>query len=99
MLLHSALAAIFALPTLISGGQFPVVNGTIGGVPHDASEFKDLAEAVSGDAPTPRTPGKLRVVENSGVCGGAILFCYASSVIFSFSGRNDAGCLPGLRVW
>ena len=78
MLLRSTLVAMFALPTLISGGQIPVVNGTIGGVPNrgsrDGLDFKDPAEAVPGNASTLRTPGKLRVVENSGVCGGVILF-------------------------
>jgi len=102
MLLRSTLVAMFALPPLISGGQIPVVNGTIGGVPHgyDALDSKNLAEAVSSsDASTPRTPGKLRVVENSGVCGVVILFRYASSVVFTFFGRNYAGCLSGVRVW
>jgi hypothetical protein len=67
---------MFALPALISGGQIPVANGAIGGVPHrrDAHGFKNRAEAVSSDALTPRTPGKLRVVENSGVCGEVITF-------------------------
>jgi hypothetical protein len=73
MLLRSALVAMFALPALISGGQIPAVNGTTGGVPLSL-DAQDLAEAASGDASTPRTPGKLRVVENSGVCGGVILF-------------------------
>jgi hypothetical protein len=74
MLLISALAAIFALPTLINGGQIPVVDGVIGGVPSPgAHNFKNLAGAVSSNASTPPTPGKLRVVENSGVCGES--FC------------------------
>jgi hypothetical protein len=76
MLLRSTLVVVFALPALISGGQIPVVNRTIGGhgVPRarrDSLDPRALAEAVSGDAS--RTPGKLRVVENSGVCGGS--FC------------------------
>ena len=68
-------AIVFALPALINGGQIPVVDGVIGGVPPvpgpGAHEFKNLASAVPGNASTPRTPGKLRVVENSGVCGGS----------------------------
>lgn len=73
MLLSSTLAAIFTLSALINGGQIPVVDGVIGGVPSGppgASNFKNLA---TGDALTPPTPGKLRVVEKSGVCGGS--FC------------------------
>jgi hypothetical protein len=70
MLLRSTLVAMFAFPTLIS-----VVNGIISGLPRRrALGFRDLAETVSGNASTPPTPGKLRVVENSGVCGGVILF-------------------------
>jgi hypothetical protein len=69
MLLGSTLFAIFSLPALINGGQIPVLDGVVGGVPSPgAHDFKNLAEAAS----TPRSPGKLRVVENSGVCGGVI---------------------------
>jgi hypothetical protein len=71
MLFRSALVTIFALPSLISGGQIPAVDGVIGGVPSPgARNFKNLSRAVSGDASSPQTPGKLRVVEKSGVCGG-----------------------------
>jgi hypothetical protein len=62
------LVAIFALPVLINGDQ-PAVDGVVGDVPSPgAHDFKNLAGAAS----TSRTPGKLRVVENSGVCGGVI---------------------------
>jgi hypothetical protein len=74
MLFRSALVTILALPALISGDQIPAVDGVIGGVPSGAHNFKNLARAVSGDTSTPPTPGKLRVVENSGVCGEVILF-------------------------
>ncbi len=72
MLLRSTVrvVAMFALPALISGSPFPVVPRR-----RDAHGFKNLARAVSADASTPRTPGKLRVVENSGVCGGVIQYC------------------------
>ncbi|KAF8480363.1 alpha/beta-hydrolase [Russula ochroleuca] len=70
MLLPSVFVAIVALPALISGGQIPVVNGVIGGVPSpDSCKFKTPKEAFSNYAAPPvPTPGKLRVVENSGVC-------------------------------
>lgn len=67
MLLSSTLVGIFALPALINGGQIPVVDGVIGGIPSPSAHgFKNLAGATSA----PRTPGNLRVVENSGICGG-----------------------------
>ena len=77
MFLRSALVAIFALPALIRGGQFPEVNGVIGGVPSgDAahnSSYKTLTGSGSGDPAC--TPGKLRgVVENSCICGGVLSF-------------------------
>ena len=99
MLLRSTLVAIFALPTLISGGQIPVVDGVIGGVPSpSAHDFKDLAGSVSGNVSTPPTPGKLRVVENSGVCGRSFCFPRIPSHIHT-PRRNYARCLPGFRIW
>jgi hypothetical protein len=70
MLVRSALVLALVLPALVSG-KFPVVGEVIGGVrpADDASELKTPKESVAAaDAPA-RTPGKLRVVENSGVCG------------------------------
>ena len=89
MLLRAALFAMFALPALISGGQIPVVNGTIG-----VRGVKALPETAS----TP-TPGKLRVVENSGVCGGVIFVSLWILNHIHVFGRNYAGCLSGFRVW
>jgi hypothetical protein len=92
MLLRSTLVAMFALPAFISGGQIPAVHGSIrvGGVPrgHDAR-----AEAASGGASTPRTPGKLRVVENSGVCGAVVFF-----VIHPLSYSHSTFCQKLRRV-
>ena len=75
MFLRSALVTIFALPALISCGEFPVVDGVIGGVPSgDAHQTLTLGGSGSGDS-SARTPGKLRgVVENSGICGGVLFF-------------------------
>jgi hypothetical protein len=78
MLVRSALVLALALPALVSG-RFPVVGGVIGGVrpaDGDVSELKTSKESVAAaaaDSPA-RTPGKLRVVENSGVCG-KVPFC------------------------
>lgn len=61
-----AVAAGGILPALAK--QIPVVGGVIGGVPTDTSSegtHKFISEAIT---PAATTPGKLRVVENSGVC-------------------------------
>jgi hypothetical protein len=81
MLLRSVFVAILALPALISGRQVPVVDGVIGGVPSpEGCRFKTQNEAFSKNAlPSTPTPGKLRVVENSGVCGEVISFATHSS--------------------
>ena len=83
MLLLSALIVISALPALISGSQIPIVNQVTGGGPHpNDGTFRAAKEASANSAPA-RTPGKLRVVENSGVCGAVILYepsaCYIDS--------------------
>jgi hypothetical protein len=73
MLFRSALIAIFALSALISGSLIPTMDEVTRGVPSLGAR-NNLAETVSGNASTPRTPGKLRIVENSGICGWVILF-------------------------
>ncbi len=59
----SALWALLAIP-VVTARQIPVVDGVIGGVP-TTPRFHEANAAVS---PAATTPGKLRVVENSGVC-------------------------------
>ena len=52
--------------------QIPVIDGVIGGVPTSVSKGEQPAEAASGVQPqVSGTPvaGKLRFIENSGVCG------------------------------
>ena len=79
MFLRSALVTIFALPALISCGEFPVVDGVIGGVPsgdalNSSGQTLTLGGSGSGDS-SARTPGKLRgVVENSCIRGGVLFF-------------------------
>ena len=68
MLVLSVLALVFVLPTVVTG-RVPLVDGVIGGVgPSDLSHVKSLKDAVDVNS-TAQTPGKLRVVEKSGVCG------------------------------
>lgn len=73
MLMRTSVHAVFALAVGLGPGlvhaarQFPVVDGIIGGVPDISSQLgaavkKPLVAVVT-------TPGKLRVTENSGVCG------------------------------
>ena len=53
------------LIAFVSSKQIPVIDGVIGGVPTSAKVSAVPAPKVSG---TP-VAGKLRYVENSGVCG------------------------------
>jgi hypothetical protein len=74
-LMHLALTCLFSfLPWtgVLASGQVPIVDGVIGGVPGPESHFSQLLEA-STLANVTTTPGKLRVVENSGICGPRFL--------------------------
>ncbi|KAI0271165.1 serine carboxypeptidase [Russula aff. rugulosa BPL654] len=92
MLFYSALVTILALPALISGDQIPAVDGVIGGVPSGAHNSKNLARAVSRDASTQPTPGKLRVVENSGVCE-------TTPGVYQASGYGDISANKSIWFW
>ncbi|KAL0566430.1 hypothetical protein V5O48_012347 [Marasmius crinis-equi] len=65
MLLSSFLSLLFATQAL--GGQIPVVDGVIGGVPGPETSFVQQADSVRLTTQA-TTPGALRVTENSGVC-------------------------------
>ena len=61
-------------------GQIPTVDGILGGVPTTTPDTFRAADALPlGVAAT--TPGKIRVVENSGVCGeySALNHCFSVS--------------------
>jgi hypothetical protein len=99
MFLHSTLVTIFALPALISGNEFPVVDGVIGGVPSgDAlnSSSKALTGRGSGSGdPSACTPGKLRgVVENSCICGWVLLSNTHPLSYSQFWQRNQVSIRP-----
>jgi hypothetical protein len=72
MLLNSFWSGFLVLypVTRAIGGQVPVVDGVIGGVRNTktSASFVDLMPQVASTSAT-ITPGKLRVVENSGICG------------------------------
>ena len=100
MLFRSVLVTILALPALISGNQILAVNGVTGGVPSGAHNFKNLPRAVSGDTSTPPTPGKLRLVENSGVCGEVICsLCVLCHSHFWQKLRPVSIRLPDMVTW
>ena len=74
MLVPSVLALVFVLPMVVTG-RIPLVHGVIGGVgSSDLSKVKTLQDGADANSTTARTPGKLRVMENSGVCGKCRLF-------------------------
>jgi hypothetical protein len=67
-MLLNALVGILAtqLASGVFGGQIPTVNGVLGGVPSDLGKrsITDISRRVA----SARTPGKLRITENSGIC-------------------------------
>ena len=58
----------------VLGGQIPEVNGVLGGLSAPTVRQQVVSESATANLKT--TPGKLRVVEKSGVCGWLyLLFC------------------------
>ncbi|KAF7308337.1 Carboxypeptidase [Mycena chlorophos] len=101
-----AATALFALPSVLaagSKGQFPVIDGVIGGIRNNT---RVQEEAVLASKKT--TPGKLRVVENSGICettkgvyqasGYGDLTSKESIFFWYFDARNNASSAP-LTLW
>ncbi|KAF9524177.1 serine carboxypeptidase [Crepidotus variabilis] len=90
MRLLFALGSVFLpfLPGILATKQIPVVNGIIGGVPDPAGVPSD------GKAFTPlaTTPGKLRVVENSGVCE-------TTPGVYQASGYGDLTSTQSIWFW
>ena len=65
MFLHS-LSFLAAFPVIgVIGGQVPLVDGVLGGVPNSFSQPQVLEDTSTAAT----TPGALRVTENSGICG------------------------------
>ena len=66
MLFHLGALSVLAASALHAlARQIPVVDGVIGGVPSSFDTSVHVDTTLSSAA---TTPGKLRVVENSGVC-------------------------------
>ncbi|KAI0637608.1 serine carboxypeptidase [Trametes polyzona] len=103
--LSAAFAFLVALPAAtVLGGQVPIVNGVLGGI-----ETAPQVKAAIIDAQSPKTtPGKLRVVENSGVCettpgvnqasGYGDLASDKSIWFWFFEARKNADTAP-LTIW
>ncbi|KAG6831447.1 hypothetical protein H0H87_005119 [Tephrocybe sp. NHM501043] len=85
----SYFSALVALPILgVWGGQIPVIDGVIGGVPAVYSEPQNLKVATTSAT----TPGKLRVVENSGVCE-------TTQGVYQASGYGDLTATESIWFW
>ena len=101
----TSLLAILPVSTVL-GGQIPVVNGVVGGV--GSRPLSEDGTDPLGVLPVARTPGKLRVTENSGVCettegvyqasGYGDLTSNESIFFWFFEARNNPDTAP-LSVW
>ncbi|KAI0341285.1 serine carboxypeptidase [Trametopsis cervina] len=104
-MMRSILFALAAVP-LVFARQVPVVDGVIGGVP--VLPRTPHVDAASLAKPAATTPGKLRIVENSGVCettagvyqasGYADLTSSESLWFWFFAARNNPDTAP-VAVW
>ncbi|KAH8102251.1 alpha/beta-hydrolase [Cristinia sonorae] len=92
-LLFAVLTA-YSLPA--TAGQIPVVNGVIGGAPPiskaDAQSHTSHQVLVETSASFNTTPGKLRVVENSGVCE-------TTPGVYQASGYGDLSANESMWFW
>lgn len=71
-MLLSVLSALALVPwNGVLGGQIPVVGGLLGGVPTPSPAAAKRPQSLQT---TVTTPGKLRLVENSGICGKFVCF-------------------------
>ncbi len=69
MLLSALAIALVAFPAFsVLAGQIPAPGGVIGDVPKPPSAKFPQFNKDSKASPAATTPGKLRIVENSGVC-------------------------------
>ncbi|KAJ7066417.1 alpha/beta-hydrolase [Mycena amicta] len=97
---------LIALPSVLavkkSKGQFPIVDGVVGGVRNSTALEEDVLTSFA------TTPGKLRVTEKSGICettknvyqasGYGDLTSKESIFFWYFDARNNASTAP-LSLW
>ncbi|KAF8989945.1 serine carboxypeptidase [Cyathus striatus] len=88
--MFSALLSLLALGPLAGAlaGQIPVVDGVLGGVSNSTATTSRL-KVLSTSA---TTPGKLRVVENSGICE-------TTPGVFQASGYGDLTSTESIWFW
>ncbi|KAI1797598.1 serine carboxypeptidase [Ganoderma leucocontextum] len=94
---RAALVGLLPALSQVLAGQVPVHNGVIGGVPEASTRALSTAGvlAATGDGigtAVQTTPGKLRVVENSGVCE-------TTPSVYQASGYGDLTANQSLWFW
>ncbi|KAF9558963.1 serine carboxypeptidase [Agrocybe pediades] len=93
--MRSLLISLFPLFSTASralGGQIPIVDGVIGGVPSADSSSFFVDAPISKLSSVTTTPGKLRVVENSGVCE-------TTPGVYQASGYGDLTATESIWFW
>ncbi|KIM38249.1 hypothetical protein M413DRAFT_420804 [Hebeloma cylindrosporum] len=89
-MLLSILSTLVVIPWNVAlGGQIPVVGGVLGGVPAPVSPAAKRTQSLQTTA---TTPGKLRVVENSGICE-------TTPGVFQASGYGDLTATESIWFW
>ncbi|KAG6826956.1 hypothetical protein H0H92_013769 [Tricholoma furcatifolium] len=91
---------VIAFPVIgVASRQVPVVDGVLGGVrtPSSAAELENVkapatATSAAASATSTRTPGQLRVVENSGICE-------TTPGVFQASGYGDLSSTESIWFW
>jgi len=69
------------------GGQIPIIDGILGGISNTTSPIKSKLLSIAAT-----TPGKLRVVENSGICE-------TTPGVFQASGYGDITATESIWFW
>lgn len=105
-MLFTFLSLTIGLPGALAIGQIPIVDGVVGGV--SKSIYNVALESEVSNAAVVTTPGKLRVVEKSGVCettpgvyqasGYGDLTSTESIWFWFFAARNNPDTAP-LALW
>ncbi|KAI0271174.1 serine carboxypeptidase [Russula aff. rugulosa BPL654] len=84
--------SIFALPALISANQFPIFNGVVDGAPYPDVQVCESPKETFSNIGSTLTPGKLRVVENSGICE-------TTPHVYQASGYGDLAFNKSIWFW
>ncbi|KAF9063318.1 serine carboxypeptidase [Rhodocollybia butyracea] len=90
-MLLSLLPAFLAAVPLSLGGQVPIVDGVYGGVRNLTTSSRGNVKPASLSV-TATTPGKIRAVENTGICE-------TTPGVFSASGYGDLTSTESLFFW